>query len=365
VELRGCTLDPAVVSSFWQGRRVLVTGHSGFKGSWLCLWLASMGAEPIGLSNGLPSDPALFELAGLDSQVRSVTGDVRDRDAVVELVERERAEVVFHMAAQSLVRRSQASPALTYEVNTMGTVNVLEAVRRSDDVRVFVNVTSDKCYENREWVWGYREHEPLGGRDPYSSSKACGELVTAAYRATFTEAGSPAIASARAGNVIGGGDFAEDRLVPDLMRGAIEGRAVPIRSLHAVRPWQHVLSPLSGYLTLAERAWDEPSLAGPWNFGPREDDARTVRHVVERVAELWGDELRWENASEPEGREARHLKLDSSKARAMLGWAPRWDLDRALEETVDWYRAYVAGEPLQPLMLRQLKEYSAVPLVDA
>lgn len=347
-----------MVSSFWRGKRVLVTGHSGFKGSWLCLWLASLGAEPIGFSDGPPTDPALFELSGMQTQMRSIAGDVRDAGALSRVVERERPEVVFHMAAQALVRRSQASPALTYEVNAMGTVNVLEAVRRTDDVRVFVNVTSDKCYENREWVWGYREHEPLGGRDPYSSSKACGELITAAYRATFAERGRPGIASARAGNVIGGGDFAEDRLIPDLLRGLSRGSVVSIRSPEAVRPWQHVLSPLSGYLLLAERLWNDPSLADAWNFGPADDDAKSVRHVVERVAALWDEGLQWE-VEQPPSKEAHHLKLDSSKARALLGWTPRWDLDRALEETVEWYRTFEAGQPVQPMMLSQLKEYSA------
>jgi len=351
-------LDPALVSSFWQGKRVLVTGHSGFKGSWLCLWLARLGAEPVGFSQGSPTDPALFDLSGMRTQMRSIAGDVRDADSVLRVVERERPEVVFHMAAQALVRRSLASPVLTYEVNAMGTVNVLEAVRRTGDVRVFVNVTTDKCYENREWVWGYREHEPLGGRDPYSSSKACAELITSAYRASFADGDRPGIASARAGNVIGGGDFAEDRLIPDLMRAASQRRVSAVRNPAAVRPCQHVLSPLSGYLLLAERLWDDLSLADGWNFGPPDRDARTVRYVVERVAELWGEGLRWEvdQAAQPE--ETHYLRLDSSKARTLLGWAPRWDLDEALERTVEWYRAFEAGEPLQPLMRAQLEDFA-------
>jgi CDP-glucose 4,6-dehydratase len=352
-------VDPALVSSFWCGKRVLVTGHSGFKGSWLCLWLASLGAEPVGFSEGSPTDPALFDLSGMRTQMRSVAGDIREPEAVLRVVERERPEVVFHLAAQSLVRRSLASPVLTYEVNTMGTVNVLEAVRRTGDVRVFVNVTTDKCYENREWVWGYREHEPLGGRDPYSSSKACAELITSAYRASFADGDRPRIASARAGNVIGGGDFAEDRLIPDLMRGASRGQVVAVRNLGAMRPWQHVLSPLSGYLLLAERLWGDISLAGGWNFGPSDGDARTVRYIVERVAELWGEGLRWEVEQAPQPEEAHYLRLDSSKARTLLGWAPGWDLERALERTVEWYRAFEAGEPLQPLMLAQLEEWTS------
>jgi len=351
-------VDARLVSSFWQGKRVLVTGHSGFKGSWLCLWLVSLGAEPVGFSDGSPTDPALFDLSGMRPQMRSIEGDVRDAEAVLQVVECERPDVIFHMAAQSLVRRSLASPALTYQVNAMGTVNVLEAVRRTSDVRVFVNVTTDKCYENREWVWGYREHEPLGGRDPYSSSKACAELITSAYRASFADGDRPGIASARAGNVIGGGDFAEDRLIPDLMRGASERRVSAVRNPGAVRPWQHVLSPLSGYLLLAERLWGDLSLADGWNFGPADGDARTVQYVVERVAELWGEGLRWDVEQAPQPEETHYLKLDSSKARTLLGWVPRWDLERALERTVEWYRAFEAGAPLQPLMLAQLEDFA-------
>lgn len=349
-----------MVTSFWCGKRVLVTGHSGFKGSWLCLWLASLGAEPVGFAEGVPTDPSLFELSGMHSRMRTIEGDIRDAGAVFEVVERERPEVVFHLAAQSLVRRSLTSPALTYEVNAMGTVNLLEAVRRVGDVRVVVNVTTDKCYENREWVWGYREHEPLGGRDPYSASKACAELITAAYRASFVDGNGPGVASARAGNVIGGGDFAQDRLIPDLMRGVRDGRVSAIRNPGAVRPWQHVLSPLSGYLVLAERLWTDRSLAEAWNFGPADADARTVGQVVERVGALWGQGMRWEvdQAAQPE--ESRYLKVDSSKARTVLGWAPRWDLERSLARTLDWYRAYEAGEALQPLMLAQLEEFAAL-----
>jgi CDP-glucose 4,6-dehydratase len=352
-------LGSALVSSFWRGKRVLVTGHSGFKGSWLCLWLASLGAEPVGFSDGSATDPALFDLSGMRTQMRSIAGDVRDPEAVLRVVEREQPEVVFHLAAQALVRRSLASPVLTYEVNAMGTVNVLEAVRRTGDVRVFVNVTTDKCYENRESVWGYREHDPLGGRDPYSASKACAELITSAYRASFADGEGPGIASARAGNVIGGGDFGEDRLIPDLMRGASRGRVSAVRNPGAVRPWQHVLSPLSGYLLLAERLWGDLSLAEGWNFGPSDGDARTVQYVVERVAELWGEGLRWEVGQAPQPEETHYLRLDSSKARTLLGWAPRWDLEEALERTVEWYRAFEAGEPLQPLMLAQLEEWTS------
>jgi len=231
-------------------------------------------------------------------------------------------------------------------------------VRRTSDFRVFVNVTTEKCYENREWVWGYREHEPLGGRDPYSASKACAELITSAYRASFADGDRPGIASARAGNAIGGGDFAEDRLIPDLVRGASQRRVSPVRNPEAVRPWQHVLSPLSGYLLLAERLWDDLSLAQGWNFGPSDGNARTVGYIVERVAALWGEDLRWEVERSSQPQESHYLRLDSSKARSLLGWAPRWDLERTLERTVEWYRAFEAAEPLQPLMLAQLEEFA-------
>jgi CDP-glucose 4,6-dehydratase len=349
---------------FWRERRVLLTGHTGFKGSWLALWLQALGARVTGFSSGVPTRPSLFELAGVGEGMDSVEGDVRDARALDDALASARPEVVIHMAAQSLVRRSFAQPRETYEVNVMGTVNLLDAVRRDGSVRVVVNVTSDKCYENREWEWAYREHEPMGGHDPYSSSKGCAELVTDAFRRSFfcTE-DSTRLASARAGNVIGGGDWAEDRLIPDLMRAALEGRSVHVRSPQSVRPWQHVLNPLCGYLMLAQALWSSPQLAGGWNFGPADEDARPVSWIVQRIAALWPQRLHWvENAhaDRPQLHEARYLKLDSSRARSHLGWTPRWGLPEGLDATVAWYRALHAGEDMSVVTKSQIDAYGRV-----
>jgi len=347
-----------VAPGFWRDRRVLVTGHTGFKGGWLTLWLSAMGAEVTGLSSGVPTVPSLFELARLDECVRTVRADVRDHDVVRRALAEARAEVVFHMAAQPLVRLSFREPRETYEVNVMGTVNVLEAVRHVPGVRAVVNVTSDKCYENREWEWAYREDEPMGGHDPYSSSKGASELVTSAYRRSFFSApGAPRVASARAGNVIGGGDWGVDRLIPDVMRAAIEGAVLSIRNPGATRPWQHVLNPLSGYLLLAQRLWDDPGVATAWNFGPAEADARAVGWIVERLDELWPGGLAWARDEAEHPHEAHYLKVDSARARARLGWAPRWDLDRALESIVEWYVALRDGEDMRAVSLAQLDAF--------
>jgi CDP-glucose 4,6-dehydratase len=339
-----------VEPAFWAGRRVLVTGHTGFKGSWLSLWLTRMGAEVTGLSHAVPTDPSLFELARVGELVETVTADVRDGEAVARAVEAARPEVVLHLAAQPLVRASFEDPRSTYEVNVMGTVNVLDAVRRAGGVRAAVNVTSDKCYENREWEWAYREDEPMGGHDPYSSSKGASELVTSAYRRSF----GMRLASARAGNVIGGGDWGADRLIPDLMRGALSGTPVEIRNPGATRPWQHVLNPLSGYLVLAQALWDDPDAATAWNFGPAQEDARPVSWIVERLAELWPGELPWTLAAGEHPHEAHYLKVDSSRARTRLGWAPRWDLARALDSIVEWYGALRDGADMRAVTLAQL-----------
>jgi CDP-glucose 4,6-dehydratase len=340
---------------FWSGRRVLVTGHTGFKGAWLCLWLAELGARVAGYAHAPKDGPSLYALARVGDDVEHVTGDVRDTEAVATALARVAPEVVIHMAAQAFVRRSFQEPVATYATNVMGTVNVLDAVRHSDAVRAVVVVSSDKCYENREWVWGYRESDPMGGHDPYSSSKGATELVTAAYRASFFDADdAPAIASARAGNVFGGGDFSEDRLLPDVFRAALAGEPIRVRNPEAVRPWQHVLNPLSGYLRLAERA-----CTGGWNFGPAEDDARPVRWIVERLDELWDRPLRWEIDPGPHPHEARWLKLDSSLARARLGWAPRWDLAEGLERTVEWHRAHRDGADVREVTLAQVREFAA------
>jgi CDP-glucose 4,6-dehydratase len=351
-----------VEPGFWQGKRVLLTGHTGFKGSWMALWLQALGARLTGFSLGAPTEPSLYELAQVGEDMQRIAGDVRDRDALLEALREARPQIVIHMAAQSLVRRSFAEPRATYETNVMGTVNLLDAVRLVGGVRVLVNVTSDKCYENRERDRGYREHEAMGGYDPYSSSKGCAELVTSAFRRSFFAAPSDTrVASARAGNVIGGGDWGEDRLVPDLMRAAMNGEPARIRNRNAIRPWQHVLNPLSGYLALAQALWDSSQYACAWNFGPPEQDARPVGWVVERVSELWPQDLRWEEDAGLHPHEANYLKLDSSMARARLGWQPPLSLEAALEATVDWYRELGERADMRAVTLGQIEALAYAP----
>jgi CDP-glucose 4,6-dehydratase len=350
----------ALTPEFWRGRRVLVTGHTGFKGSWLTLWLSSLGAEVTGLSNGVPTAPSLYDLARVGEAVEGIDVDIRDAAGVRDAVAAARPEVVLHLAAQPFVRRSFREPRETFEVNVMGTVNVLDAVRLSDGVRVVVNVTSDKCYENREWEWAYRENEPMGGHDPYSSSKGASELVTSAYRRSFfADPDGVRLASARAGNVIGGGDWGEDRLIPDIMRAALADQAVEIRNPGATRPWQHVLNPLSGYLELAQRLWSDHDAAGPWNFGPPESDARPVGWIVERLDALWPGGLRWQRDEDDHPHEARYLKVDSSRAHARLGWHPRWGLEAALAAVVEWYAGLREGADMQALSLEQLRRFQS------
>jgi CDP-glucose 4,6-dehydratase len=353
-----------VDASFWSGRRVLLTGHTGFKGAWLSLWLHSLGANVTGFSLGIPTDPSLFGLARIGELLESLEGDIRDPDSIAKALTDSRPEIVIHMAAQSLVRRSFAAPVETYATNVMGTANLLEAVRvHGPDVRAVVNVTSDKCYENREWEWGYREGEAMGGHDPYSSSKGCAELVAAAFsRSFFSDPDGTRLGSARAGNVIGGGDWGEDRLVPDIMRAALAEQPAQIRNPNSIRPWQHVLSPLSGYLVLAQALWNSADAVGGWNFGPAEQDARPVGWIVERLAELWPDGVRWELDDGPHPHEARYLKLDSSLVRARLGWRPLIALPQALESIVEWYRALGEQGDMRAITLRQIEtlDYAAV-----
>jgi CDP-glucose 4,6-dehydratase len=358
---------PIVGTSFWHGRSVLVTGHTGFKGSWLTLWLRSMGARVAGLADGVPTSPSLYELAGVAEGVVEIRADVRDFDAVCDTVVGNAPEVVFHLAAQPFVRRSFADPRATYETNVMGTVNVLEAVRRASSVRAVVNVTSDKCYDNREQGRPFVEEDPKGGHDPYSSSKGCAELVADAYLRSYfaPDPDGPRLASGRAGNVIGGGDWGEDRLIPDIMRGAVAGEPILVRNPDAVRPWQHVLNPLSGYLRLAQALHASAEYAGGWNFGPPLDDALPVRSIVERLAELWPGDLRWELDPGTHPHEARTLALDSTKARERLGWTPAWDLDAALTETVAWYEALQAGEDMRTVTLRQIERFAATTTLAA
>ncbi|RMF26836.1 MAG: CDP-glucose 4,6-dehydratase [Chloroflexi bacterium] len=351
------------LSTFWRGKRVLVTGHTGFKGSWLVLWLQRLGARIIGYALSPPTYPSLFEMARVDEGIVHITGDVLDLAHLQAVLEEHQPEIIFHLAAQSLVRYSYQHPVETYATNVMGTVHLLEAVRRAEGVRVVICVTSDKCYENREWVWGYRENDPMGGYDPYSSSKGCAELVISAYRRSFFPPDDysrhrVAVASVRAGNVIGGGDWAMDRLIPDVMRAFLEDRPVILRHPDARRPWQHVLEPLRGYLLLAERLWEEgPAFAGASNFGPDDEDVQPVSWVVERLATLWGEGARWRVDSGPHPHEARWLKLDCSKAKMLLGWFPQLSLDRALEWTVEWYRGYKRGEDPRHLTEAQIARY--------
>jgi CDP-glucose 4,6-dehydratase len=349
----------AVDPGFWRERRVLLTGHTGFKGAWLSLWLQSLGARVTGFANGVPTQPSLYELAKVEEGMEGIVGDVRDPEAVAAAVAAANPEVVIHMAAQSLVRRSFAEPRQTYEINVMGTVNVLDAVRmHGSDVRAVVNVTSDKCYENREWEWGYREDEPMGGFDPYSSSKGCSELVTEAFRRSFfSDPAGPRLASARAGNVIGGGDWGAERLVPDIMRAAVAGEHVRVRNPNSIRPWQHVLNPLSGYLVLAQALWEEPELAEGWNFGPTDEDARPVGWIVQRIAARWPEDLRSIEDDSPHPHEARYLKLDSSKARARLGWRQGLDLEGTLVSIVDWYSELRSGADMRAVTLGQIEAF--------
>jgi len=350
--------------NFWRGRRVLVLGNTGFKGSWLSLWLYRLGARVCGLSLAPPTEPSLFALAGLHRLVPTVLGDIRNLEVVRETMQAKQPEIVFHLAAQPLVRLSYREPVETYATNVMGTVHVLEAVRSAPSVRGLVVVTSDKCYENHEWPWAYRETEAMGGHDPYSSSKGCAELVVSAYRRSFFAGAcerNVGVATARAGNVIGGGDWAEDRLLPDCMKALSDGRRIEVRSPHAVRPWQHVLEPLRGYLRLAECLdADAAQFADAWNFGPVEDDARPVSSLVSQVVEQWGQGAAWCVASADARHETTWLKVDASRARMKLGWAPQLRLDQALAWTVEWHRRLNAGEAALALADEQLARYLAM-----
>lgn len=354
-------LNPA----FWNGRRVMVTGHTGFKGTWLCLWLHDLGAKVSGYALAPPTSPSLFELAHVEASIDHHAGDVRDLDAMERAMRDARPEVVIHMAAQSLVRHSYADPVETFSTNVMGTVHALDAMRRVPGIRAGVIVTSDKCYYNEEWVWGYREDSRLGGHDPYSGSKGAAELVVTAYRQSFFDPvrnpAAAAIGSARAGNVIGGGDWALDRLVPDIMRSLLAGQPTVIRSPQATRPWQHVLEPLHGYLMLAERLHAAgPEFASSWNLGPGEESERSVGWILERLYALWGADCAWQRDSAQGPPESTYLKLDASKARARLGWRPKLDLEATLAWIVEWYRRYQSGEDARALSLDQIRRFMSI-----
>lgn len=347
---RSGMVDP----QFWRGKRVFVTGSTGFKGSWLSIWLESLGAEVTGYALAPPTDPSLFHLTGLDKSMRWVEGDVRDQEKLLGAVQSAKPEIILHLAAQPLVRESYVDPVGTYATNVMGTVHLLDAVRQVGGVRAVVNVTTDKCYENQEWPWGYREYEPMGGYDPYSNSKGCSELVTSAYRRSF----NMPLASARAGNVIGGGDFAKDRLIPDILKAIQAGEKVKIRNPHAIRPWQHVLEPLSGYLVLAQKVWEDPKgYAEAWNFGPRDDDAKPVEWIVNKLLELMPGSKGYDIDPGQQPHEAHYLKLDISKVQSRLTWKPRWALATALEKIVLWQTELSSGGSARGLCLRQLREY--------
>lgn len=347
-----------ICRKFWHGKRVLLTGHTGFKGGWLSLWLQSMGSELCGFALDPPTSPSLFVEAGVSQGMRSEILDVRDEINVLELFQDFGPEIVIHMAAQPLVRISYDEPVSTYATNVMGTVHVLEAARKTASVRAIVNVTTDKCYENREWEWGYRENERMGGYDPYSSSKGCSEMVTNAYRNSFFNKSGVGLASARAGNVIGGGDWALDRLVPDTLRAIEKNMPVSIRSPLAIRPWQHVLEPLSGYLVLAQKLYENTdSFSGGWNFGPLDEDAKSVQWIVEEIVENWGQGASWIHDQATHPHEANYLKLDISKARQRLQWYPNWTLSTSLEKIIEWHKAWLSHEDMQKFCLDQIKQY--------
>ena len=358
----GSVESVAMNPEFWRRRKVFLTGHTGFKGSWLSLWLQGLGAEVIGFALSPPTEPNFYDLAGVEKGMHSVKGDVLDLEHLRSVVRQHRPEVVFHMAAQSLVRRSYVDPVETYATNVMGTANVLEAARNIPSVRSMVIITTDKCYENSNDQRAYRETDRLGGADPYSSSKAAAELVTAAYRDSFFTGGKgefrTGVATARAGNVIGGGDWGADRLVPDVMRATLEGRELLIRNPQATRPWQHVLEPLCGYLLLAEKLYEHPDrFSESWNFGPDESETFSVSTVLERLKKLWGPGLSWRIDNRAQPYEAQCLRLDCTKAKAELGWEPRWNLDCALEATVRWYKAHQSHLDVRAVAQEQIRSY--------
>ncbi|NVK00700.1 MAG: CDP-glucose 4,6-dehydratase [Oceanospirillaceae bacterium] len=354
-------MSATVNTAFWRGKKVFVTGHTGFKGSWLCLWLQNMGAYVKGFAMEPPTSPSLFEQAGVAAGMESEIGDIRDLAAIIASMTSFNPDILIHMAAQPLVRLSYREPVDTYATNVMGTVHVLEAARQCCNLKAIINVTTDKCYENHEWVWGYRENEPMGGHDPYSNSKGCSELVTAAYRNSFfNKSDAAALASARAGNVIGGGDWAEDRLIPDILRAFEQQQPVIIRNPLATRPWQHVLEPLSGYLVLAEKLYtDGTAYAEGWNFGPRDEDVQPVEWILDHMVQQWGAGASWLLDTNPQPHEAQLLKLDISKAAVKLKWQPRWSLEQALDSIVEWHQCWLAQKDIRQATLDQISLYQA------
>jgi CDP-glucose 4,6-dehydratase len=348
---------------FYKGRKVLITGHTGFKGSWLSILLKWLGADIYGYALNPPTSPSLYEVANIDRFISSTIGDIRDYKMLLKILKETQPEIIIHMAAQPLVIESYKNPRETYETNVMGTVNLFDAARQVNSVKVILNITTDKCYENKEWIWGYRENEPMGGYDPYSNSKSCSELVTSSFRNAFYNnkdymKHGVALASARAGNVIGGGDWAVDRLIPDFFRSILKGEKLKIRSPYAIRPWQHVLEPLSGYLKLCEKLYKEgPAFAEGWNFGSEENDAKNVEWITSKICELWGSGAAYEISKNPQPHEANYLKLDCSKAKKLLGWHPKWNIETAIQKIVDWNKLYLIKSDMNLVCVDQIEEY--------
>lgn len=349
-----------VNTTFWKDKKVFLTGHTGFKGSWLSLWLQSMGAVVKGYSLAPPTGPSLFVVADVASNMESQIGDIRDLNQLKESMLLFNPDILIHMAAQPLVRLSYVEPVDTYTTNVIGTVNVLEAARTCPNLKAIVSVTTDKCYENKEWAWGYRENEPMGGHDPYSSSKGCAELVSAAYRTSFFNTNATAaLATGRAGNVIGGGDWADDRLIPDILKAFENSKPVVVRNPLSTRPWQHVLEPLSGYLVLAENLYNHgQEHAGAWNFGPKDEDCKPVNWILDQMVKTWGAGASWELDQNNNPHEAGFLKLDCSKAKQKLHWEPKWNLEYTLTLIVNWHQAWADGKNMNELCLKEIKNYS-------
>lgn len=342
---------------FYRGRKVLVTGHTGFKGTWLCKMLLMAGAQVTGYSTKPPTEPSLFMLSKMEGQMHSVIGDVRDLAHLLQVMEETQPEIVFHLAAQPIVRDSYKDPVYTYETNVMGTVNILECIRRMESVKSFLNVTTDKVYENHEWPWGYRETDPLDGFDPYSNSKSCSELVTHSYKNSFFPKGGPAISTARAGNVIGGGDFANDRIIPDCIRAAMAGEAIQVRNPYSTRPFQHVMEPLTAYLLIGAKQYEDEGVSGYYNVGPEDRDCVTAGELVELFCKAWKEGQTWESKPADGPHEANFLKLDCSKIKSVLGWKPQWNIEMAVSKTVEWTKAWLGQENVNHVMERQIKEF--------
>lgn len=352
-------LKGKVNPSFWKGKKVFITGHTGFKGSWLSLWLQEMGAVVKGFALEPNTNPNIFTQANVAQNMESEIGDITDLNHITESMKSFNPEVLIHMAAQPLVRLSYQEPILTYATNVMGTVNVLEAARKCTHLKAIVSVTTDKCYENKEWAWGYRENEPMGGHDPYSSSKGCAELVTAAYRNSFfNDNNSPCVASARAGNVIGGGDWSNDRLIPDILKAFEKNEPVIVRNPMATRPWQHVLEPLSGYLVLAQHLYEDGRhFREGWNFGPKDEDCKPVSWILDKMVTNWGKGVSWELDNNNNPHEAGYLKLDCSKAAIQLNWYPKWNLEYTLESIINWHQNYLSGKNIKEQCLLEIVKY--------